>query len=145
LESNNKQIIDLTQKVDCLKNENKCLRDQNDELVIELEATKRYILTFMKCIFLFFCDTFRIDNLDADKSFESNIRNFLAEENSPNCFGKANAFPVESSVEEAESVCTNTSETYTIESDFEMWNKVNLQFNIILCINLFINIYCYVV
>lgn len=42
LESNNEQIIDLMQKIDCLKNENKYLRDQNDELVIELEAAKRY-------------------------------------------------------------------------------------------------------
>lgn len=42
LESINGQIIDLVEKIDGLKNENKCLRDQNDELVIELEATKRY-------------------------------------------------------------------------------------------------------
>lgn len=101
LESNNEQIIDLMQKIDCLKNENKCLRDQNDELVIELEVTKR------------------IENLDADRSFESNVRNFLAEENSPNCFGKAKEF----TTEDAGSDCTNTSQTYTIESDFEMWNK----------------------
>lgn len=45
LESNNGQIIDLVEKIDSLKNENKCLRDQNDELVIELEATKRYFIT----------------------------------------------------------------------------------------------------
>jgi len=32
------------QKFDYLKNENKCLRDQNDELVTELEATKMYVL-----------------------------------------------------------------------------------------------------
>lgn len=72
-----------------------------------------------------FCyDTFRIENLDADRSFESNVRNFLAEENSPNCFGKAKEFTTESSVEDAGSDCTNTSQTYTIESDFETWNKV---------------------
>lgn len=43
LESNNEQIIDLVQKIDCLKNENKCLRDQNDELAMELEATKMFV------------------------------------------------------------------------------------------------------
>lgn len=43
------------QKIDCLKNENKCLRDQNDELVIELEATKRYIFnSLVRCIYLCF-------------------------------------------------------------------------------------------
>ncbi|VVC45976.1 Hypothetical protein CINCED_3A002905 [Cinara cedri] len=105
LESNNEQIIDLMQKIDNLKHENKCLRDQNDELVIELEATKR------------------LDNLDTDRSFESNVRNFLAEENSPNCFGKVKHCTIESSAEEGGSDCTNTSETYTIESDFETWNK----------------------
>lgn len=68
---------------------------------------------------------FRIENLDSDRSFESNVRNFLAEENSPNCFGKVKEFSTESSAEEGGSVCTNTSETYTIESEFETWNKVS--------------------
>lgn len=72
----------------------------------------------------FFC-TFRIENSDADRSFESNVRNFLAEENSPNCFGKVKEFPIESSLEIGENDSTNTSETYTIESDFETWNKVS--------------------
>uniref|UniRef100_A0A2S2QE35 Ninein n=1 Tax=Sipha flava TaxID=143950 RepID=A0A2S2QE35_9HEMI len=105
LESNNEQILDLVEKIDTLKNDNKFLRDQNDELVIELEATKR------------------IENLEADRSFETNVRNFLAEENSPNCFGKVKEFPIESSLEVGENDSTNTSETYTIESDFETWNK----------------------
>ncbi|XP_022177383.1 blastoderm-specific protein 25D [Myzus persicae] len=106
LESNNEQIIDLVQKIDCLKNENKCLRDQNDELIIELEATKM------------------IENVGNDRSFDSNVRNFLTEKNSPNCFGKVKEFTTEFSVEEGESDCTNTFETYTIESDFDTWNKV---------------------
>lgn len=60
LESNNEQIIDLMQKIDCLKNENKYLRDQNDELVIELEAAKRYtflivFLTLITCIYFLWC------------------------------------------------------------------------------------------
>lgn len=66
-----------------------------------------------------------MENLDADRSFESNVRNFLAEENSPNCFGTAKEFITDFSAEEAESVCTNASGTYTIESDFETWNKVS--------------------
>lgn len=69
-----------------------------------------------------------MENLDGDRSFESNVRNFLAEENSPNCFGKVKVFTSESSAEEGGSECTNTSETYTIESDFETWNKVNRKF-----------------
>lgn len=69
--------------------------------------------------------------MDADRSFEINVRNFLAEENSPNCFGKVKEFPVESSVEEGENYSTNTSETYTIESDFETWNKVSKTNNVI--------------
>lgn len=73
------------------------------------------------------CNTFRMENLITDKSFESNDRNFLTEENSPNCFGKVKKFTTKSSAEEAGSDCSNTSETYTIESDFEMWNKVNIQ------------------
>lgn len=53
MESNNEQIIDLVDKIDTLKNENKCLRDQNDELVIELEATKMYVFSFiMLCLTL---------------------------------------------------------------------------------------------
>lgn len=80
---------------------------------------------------LFFNFIFRIENLDADRSFEINLRNFLAEENSPNCFGKVKEFPVESSVEEGENYSTNTSETYTIESDFETWNKVSKINNVI--------------
>lgn len=71
-----------------------------------------------------------MDNLDVDRSFESNVRNFLAEENSPNCFGKVNEFTTESSAEEASNDSINTSETYTIESDFEMWNKVSIQLKI---------------
>lgn len=106
LESNNEQIIDLVQKIDGLKNENKCLRDQNDELVIELEATKM------------------IENVGNDRSFDSNVRNFLAEKNSPNCFGKVKEFTTDFSIEEGGSDCTNTFETYTIESDFDTWNKV---------------------
>lgn len=74
-------------------------------------------------------DTFRINNLDIDRSFESNIRNFLAEENSPNCFGKVQQCTTETSAEEGGSDCTNTSETYTIESDLETWNKVIGQFS----------------
>lgn len=106
LESNNEQIIDLVQKIDCLKNENKCLRDQNDELVIELEATKM------------------IENVCTDRSFDSNVRNFLTEKNSPNCFGKVKEFTTGFSVEEGGSDSTNTFDTYTIESDYETWNKV---------------------
>lgn len=63
--------------------------------------------------------------MNADRSFDSNVRNFLTEENSPNCFGKIKQFSTESSAEDGESVSTNTSETYTIESDFEVWNKVS--------------------
>lgn len=70
-----------------------------------------------------------MENLDTDRSFDSNLRNFLAEENSPNCFGKVKEFTAVSSTEEEESVGTNTSETYTIESDFELWNKVIRLFN----------------
>lgn len=40
------------QKIDVLKTENKCLRDQNDELVIELEATKRYIMSNIFLLYL---------------------------------------------------------------------------------------------
>lgn len=68
-----------------------------------------------------------MENLVTDRSFESNVRDFLAEENSPNCFGKVKEFTTESSAEEAGSDFSNTSETYTIESDFEMWNKVSIQ------------------
>jgi len=60
-----------------------------------------------------------------DRSFDSNVRNFLAEENSPNCFGKVKEFSTKLSVEEGGSDCTNTFETYTIESDFDTWNKVS--------------------
>jgi len=60
-----------------------------------------------------------------DRSFDSNVRNFLAEENSPNCFGKVKEFSTELSIEEGGSDCTNTFETYTIESDFDTWNKVS--------------------
>lgn len=61
--------------------------------------------------------------MDADRSFESNIRNFLAEENSPNCFGKVKEYSAESSTEEGASDCANTSETYTIESDCDKVNE----------------------
>lgn len=77
---------------------------------------------FIKYIYIYI---FRIGNLDADRSFESNVRNFLAEENSPNCFGKVKEYSAESSAEEGGSECANTSETYTIESDFDKWNKVS--------------------
>jgi len=60
-----------------------------------------------------------------DRSFDSNVRNFLAEENSPNCFGKVKEFSTALSVEEGGSDCSNTFETYTIESDFDTWNKVS--------------------
>jgi len=60
-----------------------------------------------------------------DRSFDSNVRNFLAEKNSPNCFGKVKEFTTEFSIEEGGSDCTNTFETYTIESDFDTWNKVS--------------------
>lgn len=63
--------------------------------------------------------------MNTDRSFDSNDRNFLAEENSPNCFGKVKEFTTVLSTEEEGSDCTNTSETYTIESDFEAWNKVS--------------------
>lgn len=66
-----------------------------------------------------------MDSLNTNRSFDNNVRNFLAEENSPNCFGKINKFSSKSSAEEEESICTNTSETYTIDSDFEAWNKVS--------------------
>lgn len=75
--------------------------------------------------------------MDTDRSFESNVRNFLAEENSPNCFGKVKQCMLASSVEEGGSDCTNTSETYTIESDFETWNKVNDRFITNININTF--------
>jgi len=64
---------------------------------------------------------FRIENVGTDRSFDSNVRNFFTEKNSPNCFGKVKEF----SVEEGGSDCTNTFETYTIDSEFETWNKVN--------------------
>ncbi|XP_022177832.1 synaptonemal complex protein ZEP1-like [Myzus persicae] len=102
LESNNEQIINLVQKIDCLKNENKCLRDQNDELVTELEASKM------------------IENVGTDESFDGNVRNFLAEINSPNCIGKVKEF----SVGENGSDCTSAFETYSIESDLDTWNNV---------------------
>lgn len=134
MESNNGQIIDLVEKIDSLKNENKCLRDQNDELVIELEATKRYFIIiycilikpFLKVLLIVFVSNFRTDNLNLDRSFDSNVRNFLAEENSPNCFGKVKQFMPESSAEDGGSI--GTSETYTIEYDLDAWKKVYNKF-----------------
>ncbi|XP_050435972.1 ninein [Adelges cooleyi] len=108
LEANNGQIIDLLEKIDNLKNENKTLRDQNDELVIELEAVKG------------------LHSQDHDRSFESNVRNFLAEENSPNCFGKINMYSTTNDLAEECTDSTNTSETYTVESDSSTWNKDEL-------------------
>ena len=60
-----------------------------------------------------------------DRSFDSNVRNFLTEKNSPNCFGKVKEFTTGFSVEEGGSDSTNTFDTYTIESDYETWNKVS--------------------
>lgn len=59
--------------------------------------------------------------MDTDKSFDGNVRNFLAELNSPNCLGKVKEF----SVEKNGSDSSNTFETYSIESDFNIWNKVS--------------------
>lgn len=59
--------------------------------------------------------------MDTEKSFDGNVRNFLAEINSPNCLGKVKEF----SVEKNGSDCSNTFETYSIESDFDTWNKVS--------------------
>lgn len=69
--------------------------------------------------------------MGTDRSFDSNVRNFLAEKNSPNCFGKVKEFTTEFSTEEGGSDCTNTFDTYTIESEFETWNKVNKTFSTI--------------
>lgn len=91
-------------------------------------------LTIGIYFFIFHCN-FRVDNLDADRSFESNVRNFLAEENSPNCFGKVEEFATKSLAEDGRSESANTSETYTIESDFEAWNKVCEQCFFKLCPN----------
>jgi len=68
---------------------------------------------------------FRIENVDSDKSFNSNVRNFLAEINSPNCLGKVKKF----SVEESGNDCINTFAIYSIESDFDTWNRVSTTFS----------------
>lgn len=59
----------------------------------------------------------------------------MAEENSPNCFGKVKEFATESYVEDIESECANSSETYTVESDFDVWNKVSRKYTIVININ----------
>lgn len=46
----------------------------------------------------------------------------MVEENSPNCFGKVKQYMTESSAEDVGSI--GTSETYTIESDFDALKKV---------------------
>jgi len=56
-----------------------------------------------------------------DKSFDGNVRNFLAEINSPNCLGKVKEF----SVKESGSDCTKTFKIYSIESHFDTWDKVS--------------------
>jgi len=63
---------------------------------------------------------FRIENVGDDKSFDGNVKNFLAKINSPNCLGKV----IEFFVDKTGSDCTNTFEIYSIESDFDTWNKV---------------------
>ncbi|XP_022182911.1 WEB family protein At4g27595, chloroplastic-like [Myzus persicae] len=108
LESKNEQIIDLLQKIDCLKNENKYLREQNNEPVIELEATKM------------------LGNMGTGRAFDSHVSNFSKEKDSPNCsancFSKVKELTTKLSVEESGSDCANTFETS--EFDFDTWNKV---------------------
>ncbi|XP_050532815.1 blastoderm-specific protein 25D isoform X2 [Daktulosphaira vitifoliae] len=104
LESSNVEIMELMEKIDYLKNENKNLRDQNDELAIELESVKGS------------------NNQNLNESFESNMRNFLAEKNSPNCFGKINIFSssnnfIEESIDSPNNIETNIESDVTLNRD----------------------------